>query len=81
MYMYLYTHVHIHTYTYIYIHIHICMYIMYIFMRLYICVCMCARLYKIWRTQRCMCDKGMSYGVALVSRIDRNIGLFCKTAL
>ena len=45
--------------------------------RVHVCVCMCARAKQVG-----MCTGlVVCYGVALVSRIDKIVGLFCKRAL
>jgi len=81
---YIYAHMFINTYIYIYIYIYIhiytevCTYIyIYTHMR-------CAHIYiyiHIHFTDMCTPQVEISYGVALVSRIDKIIGLFCKRAL
>ena len=60
----------VYVYTYIYIYVHTYTYI-YIYAYIYIYLYVCAR----------TCARDESDGVALVSRIDKIIGLFCIRAL
>jgi len=67
---------HTHTYMYIYIYIYVCIYI-------YSCINVSVYIYSYTHTLFWCdaCDAIHCYGVATISRLLKNIGLFCKSAL
>ena len=77
-----YTYIYIYIYIYIiYIYIYIYTYLsLYIYLRLYVCINVCTYIQKT-QYKRPIDSWYICYGVALVSRIDQIIGLFCKRAL
>jgi len=88
--IYEYTCIHVSGSTHIYMFIHIYVYvyacvIVHAYMIIYIHACteinLCSYTIHTHARMYDTCGKVFAYGVALVSRIDKIIGLFCKRAL
>ena len=89
--MYTYMYIFIYIYMYMYIYVCICMYMaMYMYVYIYICLYIYIHIYiyinihiyiYVHSRPASECNLGPSHGVALISRIDKIIGLFCKRAL